>query len=864
MNEPATKFFNAALILVLLAVLSLSIGLYLFSTESDKHGTAWLFYLFALVLLIMGTYRFKGSRNVIAAPITVYELVLLVLIVTVGAFYRFHLLDLHPYGQWFDEAQNTLEAKQIIADPNYRPVFVAGLSQMPAMAFYYYAAFVELLGPTELEVYPTRFATTVAALFALVCVWLLGRELWSREVGLAAAAVLAISRWHIDFSRFGMSHLFTTVFVPLTLFFFVRSQKRLSLRDAVLSGMSLGIGLQFYYSMFVIPVLVVATFAQRFLAGCSRSFMALALLAVMLASMLFTYAPIIQYASSNWRAFNERMSTVSTIKVKSLKEAFDLFSKPSAERSEVLTTLSDTATKHARMFHFEGDNNGRHNLPGAPMLDPVTGVFFAIGFAWCLLLFFRVNYGMLLLWFGALISAGIFSLAFEAPQGARTFGLTPVIALMSALPLAKLFSLIAGKTRSFPRILLASFTLGLLFFFAARHNWTTYFEKQLFDASAWAAFSTPETKIGKVVKHEGAGADIYVPPTLLGGPTETLIIGGPLQARPFIGIRDLPLENTGKAAIIFVQAKEEQTLNMIKRLYPNSRAEPFAPPLSDNPPDHAILWVVRIGSHDIEKLSTWTTTFVSSGAEAHERSQTTRWEWQKSPISAPFKAQIRGTLNIKQSGDYKFRLTGNNEATLLISEQLVASNNQPGEIKLYTGNYAVALDVIVQDASGITELFWLPPGAEQEGLIPSNQMFSNKVNVGGLLGSYFNGLDWQDPPAFQQIDPQVSFYFHNTPLPRPFSIKWSGSINITDPGVYLFGTTSVDYTAIYLDGKEFLINNIQGQYSENSASLSSGWHQIELRYYTANNYSQVYLYWTKPGSERQLISPEVLRPTISK
>ena len=61
-----------------------------------------------------------------------------------------------------------------------------------------------------------------------VAVWLLGRELFSADVGLLAAAFLAVSRWHVDFSRFGMAIVFPTLFVPLTLYLFQNLTSKIS------------------------------------------------------------------------------------------------------------------------------------------------------------------------------------------------------------------------------------------------------------------------------------------------------------------------------------------------------------------------------------------------------------------------------------------------------------------------------------------------------------------------------------------------------------------------------------------------------------------------------------------------------------
>jgi 4-amino-4-deoxy-L-arabinose transferase-like glycosyltransferase len=65
-------------------------------------------------------------------------------------------------------------------------VFVAGLSQMPAAPFYYFAPFVAALGRDALAI---RVATTIAGLVAILLCWLLGRELFERVVTHARTAL---------------------------------------------------------------------------------------------------------------------------------------------------------------------------------------------------------------------------------------------------------------------------------------------------------------------------------------------------------------------------------------------------------------------------------------------------------------------------------------------------------------------------------------------------------------------------------------------------------------------------------------------------------------------------------------------------
>ena len=198
----------------------------------------------------------------------------------------------------------------------------------------------------------------------------------------------------------------------------------------------MGLAIQTYYAILATPVLLLLLFIHRVLAGKWRSRAAGGLLALTFAAAALAYGPVYQYARLHPEQFAQRLSTVSILKVQSASELLDLF-RDDERRAAFLHTLQSNTVKHLRMFHLVGDPNGRHNLPGEPMLDPITGLFLAIGAAWCLLLVYRSEMGLLAAWFVAMIAAGILSLDFEAPQGARSSGLPAVIALIAAIPLER-------------------------------------------------------------------------------------------------------------------------------------------------------------------------------------------------------------------------------------------------------------------------------------------------------------------------------------------------------------------------------------------------------------------------------------------
>ena len=64
-----------------------------------------------------------------------------------------------------------------------------------------------------------------------------------------------------------------------------------------------------------------------------------------------------------------------------VQRTFLFTGKSEAER---LPALLGNVQKHLLMFNWKGDPNGRHNLPGAPMLDDVTATLMVLGLVYSL------------------------------------------------------------------------------------------------------------------------------------------------------------------------------------------------------------------------------------------------------------------------------------------------------------------------------------------------------------------------------------------------------------------------------------------------------------------------------------------------
>ncbi len=827
-----------------------------FAASESISRAGWGLFLLALVAAGASFFLSRGAPATEKERVRAWELGTLLVVLAVGAAFRLHELRVLPYGVWFDEAENTLVARRILQEPGYRPVFIADASKMPALPFYVFAPFVKAFPDRALGV---RVAMTAAGLLALVATWLLGRELFGSEAGLLASGFLAVSRWHVGFSRFGVANVLTTVVAPLVLFLLLRSQRRRSPRGAVLAGLTLGLGIQLYYSTIALPAIMAVWFAGRWLARERRLLAAAGLLSLTLASAAFAYAPLWQFARQNPDQFSERFRSTVALHVGSYGELARLLVKPSPERFHAVEVLRESLARHARMFHYVGDGNGRHNLPQAPMLEASTGVLFGIGLILCLLNFRDPRALLLLLSFGAFLAAGVLSVDFEAPQAARTLGLLPFACLMAALPLARTWEALGSSRAVALRPGLAALAIGFVAW-AGVDSWRVFFHELPFDGGAFASWSTQETKIADVIAAEGDGAALFVPPQMLGSPTIRLIARSP-RTDPFLSELDLPLETGGRRALVFVTGEDPGASERLARLYPRATFETFGLPAAPGrAPGESILTTVRIAAASIEELRGWTTTLVGSSGEEASRSPESVWDWSKAAFRPPFTAHVRGRLLVRRDGPYTLVLSGGEKATLRIDGGTLAAPGMPRElvVDLARGMHDFALDVPVSHPA-VTSLKWAFAGAEPAP-IPSSAMVSPLFAFGGLLGSYYHGLDASGPPALRRIDPGVAFYFHELPVDRPFSVRWTGTLLVPEEGDYAFSTKSIDGSTVALDGRELVRNPGALAPTEGIIRLAEGPHAIEVTLQNRSEYAQIYLSWIRPNRTREIVPAEVLRP----
>ena len=422
-------------------------------------------------------------------------------------------------------------------------------------------------------------------LFGLATVlagYLVGRELFGRASGLMLAFLLAVSSWDVTLSRFGMHSTNTTpLFTLLTIGFLLRGLRLGRLTDFAFAGLWLGLGLCFYTSfrlfvpvvgLFLLQSVVVQWIGAHRLPS-RRFWLGVGWMALVAALVV---APVVLYAYRHPDIFWARVQDTFLFADKSVSQRWPV--------------LFDSLRKHLLMFNWHGDANGRHNLPGNPMLDDLCAALFVLGVVYSLRRVADPRYALLLLWLGFGLLGGILSLGFEAPQSLRANASLAAAYALAVVPLAVLaraWALSGG--RYYPRW--AVWPAAILLAVVGAINFRTYFVAQAEDFAVWNAFSTPETIAARLLQSVDDTTDAYVTSFFLGHPTLKFLAPDAHPYRALDVTDQLPLTFApGRSALLIMNEESRDLYDQARQLYPDASFQEVMPPVAGPP----VLYTVQL------------------------------------------------------------------------------------------------------------------------------------------------------------------------------------------------------------------------------------------------------------------------------
>lgn len=314
-------------------------------------------------------------------------------------FLRLYKIDSLPPGLHGDEAQSGIEAVRILNGTPYAPYSPEVYGQT-TLYFYLVAGVFKFFGASATSI---RLTSALLGILTIPLFWLFTRYFFNQQTALFSTFLLAIARWHIHLSRLGLMSVTTIIFQAGVFLFLLRGLKSKRKLDFILAGIFLALGLNSYMAFRFLPLILVVFLSFLFLTQreiVKNNLRGLILFSITTVILLL---PLLTYAFTNWDIFMGRMQSIYIFNNHPL--------------GELPSILFNNLKGALLMFNLQGSTWPHKNLPGAPLLDAITGIFFIIGVIQAFLNFKKPLYFLLLINFLIMLSISVFSEPVYLPAG---------------------------------------------------------------------------------------------------------------------------------------------------------------------------------------------------------------------------------------------------------------------------------------------------------------------------------------------------------------------------------------------------------------------------------------------------------------
>jgi 4-amino-4-deoxy-L-arabinose transferase-like glycosyltransferase len=315
------------------------------------------------------------------------QFILLILILAIAAFFRFYKLSEVPPGLYPDVAINGNDAATALANHNFR-VFYPENNGREGLFINAIAISFAFFG---ISVWSIKIVAAIIGFLTVLGLYLMIKELFrgkkqNNSIALLSSFFLAVSFWHIVFSRLGFRAIMVPFFLVWGFYFLFWAMRMMRMKHAndaneiirnwkleirnlfywIFAGLLFGLGFHTYISYRVVPaiwmiVLLIEIYNHwpRF-----KSFIANSLWCwgIGILAIIFAALPIVLYFYHNPQDFMGRSSQIS------------IFSSGSPVKQLATNTI-----KTLGMFNVRGDCNWRHNYACQPELFWPVGILFLIG-----------------------------------------------------------------------------------------------------------------------------------------------------------------------------------------------------------------------------------------------------------------------------------------------------------------------------------------------------------------------------------------------------------------------------------------------------------------------------------------------------
>lgn len=488
----------------------------------------------------------------------------LLIVSTILVFYfRFYRLN-EVLGEMFsDHAEKLLDVNDVL---NGRfPVFFVRNTGREFFQFYWTAILAIILN-TGISFMSLKIGTALAGFVTLPYIYLLGKEIRNKWVGLLAFLFAGIAYWPNVISRVGLRFPFYPMFAAPTLYYLIRGIRQKRRNDFIYSGIALGFGLHGYSSTRFLPVVVVVGVILYLIHKQSKGFRNQtinAFIMLVLASFII-FLPLFKYTFVNPEIVGYRMMTRLTSK-----------------ESEITQPVGEIFMKNLwnaeTMFFYSNGGAWVHSIPNRPALDLVSAALYLLGSMIVVVQYLKHRNWediFILLAVPLLMMPSILSLAFpeENPSLNRTGGAIIPVFILVAIGFERIFYSVwrFAKYKRY-KVLYSVFGIGLFLFSASINHDLVFnqFDKQ-FMAGAWNT-----SQIGAIIKgfsnSIGNAEHAYVVPSPHWVDTRLVGINAGYSTKDYAlwpdQFNQLNIDEDEK--LVILKPDNQEALDLLQTMFPN-------------------------------------------------------------------------------------------------------------------------------------------------------------------------------------------------------------------------------------------------------------------------------------------------------
>jgi hypothetical protein len=478
-------------------------------------------------------------------------------------FFNYYRLDSVPPEMLSDQAEKLLDINDVLNGA--RPVYFPRNTGREVIHFYLTAAYMAIFN-LDVSFLNLKAVAVFANLVTLLFIYLLGKEVGNKWVGLASALLAGIAYWPLLFTRLALRIPYYPLFVAPVMYFMIRGLRRQNINDILLTGLFLGSGLHGYTPFRIVPIFVVIGSLIYILHRPARGKRVQALFALLLIAFvsLVVFIPLLRYWLANPQLFAYRAFSRLT----GMEVGF---------QGSPIVIFFRNFWKASIMFFWDNGVIWAHSVPNRPGLEVVSGALYFIGIAVLLIRYIRKRNWMdlfLLVSIPLMMMPSILSLAYpnENPCLNRTAGAVVPVFVVIGMAFETILRSIRTQTSGKIGKILVTLLVLLLVIWSGANNYDLVFNQYytLYKAASWNT-----TELGEV-------AELFI--DTMGTPETTYVVGYPhwVDSR-LVAInagyagRDFAIlpENVPAtvdipgAKLFFVNINDSENMQLLQEIYPD-------------------------------------------------------------------------------------------------------------------------------------------------------------------------------------------------------------------------------------------------------------------------------------------------------